>query len=198
MEDFPLSKRIELHELWLKTNGVERLRLDLSETSMRGIDAHKAVLTGAKLNDADLRHAEMNGTDLIGSDLRGADLRGHATGGSGFSRRQPKLRAANLCGADLRGAILAGTDFSYASLLGASLEGAKVDQDTNFSNSVVNLDDLRDLDLARLKRENLPPRSWQSEFAVSPRNVGFGQWPGYCEKQQGCPGRTDELSKRIP
>jgi len=30
MKDLPLSKRLALHELWLKTNGAEGVRLDLS------------------------------------------------------------------------------------------------------------------------------------------------------------------------
>jgi hypothetical protein len=47
MEDFPLSKRLELHALWVRTSGKEGVRLDLSRQSIRGLDTHDAVQRGA-------------------------------------------------------------------------------------------------------------------------------------------------------
>ena len=78
----------------------------------------------------------------------------------GVNLNKAKLRGASLCGADLSRAIMTGTDFSYADLQGSCFEGAKFDQDTNFSNAKVDPDEFRDLDLSALKRENLPAVLW--------------------------------------
>ena len=76
MEYLPLSRRLELHGLWLKSYGAEGVRLDLMGQSVRGIDMHDAVLVGARLINTDLRDTNLVGSNLIGSDLTGADLRG--------------------------------------------------------------------------------------------------------------------------
>jgi uncharacterized protein YjbI with pentapeptide repeats len=75
MEDIPLSKRLELHALWLKSNGSGGARLDLSKRSTRGVHTHNAILAGAKLNDTDLRHADMPGAaDLQGTRSEGTKI----------------------------------------------------------------------------------------------------------------------------
>lgn len=160
MEDFPLSKRLELHELWLKTNGAEGVRLDLSRESVPGTDTHDAILTGAKLNDADLRHADMNGTDLIGSDLRGADLRGAQLEGADFSAASLKgvrlhgaklersnLERAKLAFADLRDANLADANLIEADLMGAKLRGVDMSK-AKLRGADLSAADLRDANLA--------------------------------------------------
>jgi calcineurin-like phosphoesterase family protein len=66
-----LSKILEEHEKWLRTDKEEGKRADLREADLRGVD-----LNGASLRDADLRGIDMSGTDLNGTYLGGADLSG--------------------------------------------------------------------------------------------------------------------------
>ena len=48
--------------------------------------------------------------------------------------------------------------------MGADLEGAKLDEDTDFSNAKVAPDDFEDLDLSILDRKNLLEALWTSVF----------------------------------
>jgi hypothetical protein len=75
-----------------------------AESFKEFVEANKACLEGASLEDADLKGADLGGASLKGADLKGADLGG-----------------ASLKGADLKGA-----DLKDADLKGANLEKAKI------------------------------------------------------------------------
>ena len=64
-----LNKILDNHKLWLKTNGKQGEKANLSEADLRWAD-----LSGANLSGADLRWADLSGADLRWADLSGADL----------------------------------------------------------------------------------------------------------------------------
>ena len=86
-----LNKILEQHLAWVRSEGNEGARADLSDADLSGAD-----LRGADLRGADLRYANLRGANLKGANLRGANLRG------------ANLKDANLSGADLSGADLEG------------------------------------------------------------------------------------------
>ena len=55
MKDFPISKRLQLHALWLSSSGSEGMRIELSDEDMRGAKMQNAILIGAKLSGVDFR-----------------------------------------------------------------------------------------------------------------------------------------------
>ncbi|MGW5667753.1 pentapeptide repeat-containing protein [Micromonospora sp. NPDC003776] len=88
--------------------------IDLSHTSLRGVDLHGASLRGVDLSGADLSGADLSGADLSATGLSGANLIGSDLGGT-------NLNTAFLLNADLRYA-----DLASAELWGAELSGAKL------------------------------------------------------------------------
>ena len=63
-----LKKVLAAHELWLKSNGSQGERADLSYADLRGAD-----LSGAYLDGADLIGADLTNANLIGADLTNAN-----------------------------------------------------------------------------------------------------------------------------
>jgi uncharacterized protein YjbI with pentapeptide repeats len=132
---------------------VERQRLDLSATDLRGAYLSEAHLEGANLWDAHLERAHLGdahleqavlgkahlertrlwrahleeadlwGADLMGANLTGANLRGADLEGANL--RRADLAGANLTWANLRRADLTGANLRGADLEGANLQGAK-------------------------------------------------------------------------
>lgn len=102
MENEKLQGILIEHKKWLKSDGEEGKKADLS-----GADLSWAALRGANLSGADLRGADLSWADLRGADLGRADL-GRA------SLRGADLHWANLRGAALRGADLRGADIDFA------------------------------------------------------------------------------------
>lgn len=95
-----LNEILTEHDLYLRTDGKEGQRADLSN----------ANLSGVNLSEADLSNAYLSGAILAGADLTGADL------------SKANLCEANLCEADLYSA-----DLRYANLRCVDLSGANLD-----------------------------------------------------------------------
>ena len=64
MEQAKLNKILENHKLWLKTNGEQGERADLSYADLRYADLSYADLRYADLSYADLRYADLSYADL--------------------------------------------------------------------------------------------------------------------------------------
>ena len=112
MEQAKLNKILDEHKLWLKTNGVEGKRADLSSANLRSADLSYADLSSANLRSADLSYADLSYANLRSADLRSADL------------SSANLRSADLSYADLSSANLRSADLSYANLRSADLRSA--------------------------------------------------------------------------
>ena len=72
-----LDRILQAHDFWLKSNGKEGKRADLSlamlkEADLRGADLREAFLIGANLSGADLYKADLSGAKLSGAKLSGA------------------------------------------------------------------------------------------------------------------------------
>ena len=117
------------HIHYLKTQGHEGARADLSGADLNGAD-----LRGADLRGAFLRGAFLSGADLSGADLSGADLSVAYLRGADLSVAY--LRGADLSGAFLRGADLSGTDLRRADLSGTDLKDTCLDPG-NMPNGIV-------------------------------------------------------------
>jgi uncharacterized protein YjbI with pentapeptide repeats len=88
-----VEKIVSQHELWLKTNGGEGARADLSGKNLRGSVLSQRNLSGADLTGAQLAGARLDGTEFRGAVLRNADFGDDA-----------KLMPGQFSGADLQGA----------------------------------------------------------------------------------------------
>ena len=75
MEQAKLNKILEEHKLWLKTNGEEGKRADLSDANLRNANLRNADLRNANLRNANLSNANLRNADLRNADLRNANLR---------------------------------------------------------------------------------------------------------------------------
>jgi uncharacterized protein YjbI with pentapeptide repeats len=114
-----LEKKLDLHRIWIESDGGKGERADLSGADLRGAD----------LNEAELRRADLRGADLNEAELRRADLRGANLSGANLSRvylSGANLGEADLSGANLRGAYLIGADLRDANLIGANLREANL------------------------------------------------------------------------
>ena len=60
MEQAKLNKILENHKLWLKTNGEEGERANLSSADLSSADLRYANLSSADLRYADLRYADLD------------------------------------------------------------------------------------------------------------------------------------------
>ena len=69
-----LNKILDEHKLWLKTNGQEGKKADLSYADLRYADLRSADLRYADLSSADLSSADLRYANLRYADLRYADL----------------------------------------------------------------------------------------------------------------------------
>ena len=115
MNKAKLNKILDNHKLWLKTNGEQGKKADLSYANLRSAD-----LRYANLRYADLRYADLSYANLRYADLRYADL-------SYANLRSADLSYANLRSADLRYANLRSADLRYADLSYANLRSADLD-----------------------------------------------------------------------
>ena len=75
MNKAKLNKILDNHKLWLKTNGEQGKKADLSYADLRYADLSYADLSYADLRYADLSYADLRYADLSYADLRYADLR---------------------------------------------------------------------------------------------------------------------------
>ena len=97
-----LREILELHKLWLETDGEEGARADLSYYDLRNAD----------LRYADLRYADLFNTNLFNTNLSYCNL------------SYANLNKANLSCADLNNADLFNTNLSYCNLRYANLTNA--------------------------------------------------------------------------
>ena len=74
MEQAKLNKILENHKLWLRTNGEQGERADLSDADLSYADLRYADLRSANLRYADLSYADLRSADLRYADLRSANL----------------------------------------------------------------------------------------------------------------------------
>lgn len=109
-----LEKRKPLHDLKLSTADLRDI--DFKETSLAGLDLHRASLQNAKLGRACLAGARLPGADLTGADLSAADL------------SKADLRRACLEGACLAGAVLTGAQLVDARAKGARFDRARMEE----------------------------------------------------------------------
>jgi uncharacterized protein YjbI with pentapeptide repeats len=106
---------LEQHLDWVKSNGRNGRRADVSHLNLEGADLTDTNFQGALLNDTVLKGADLLLTDLQGASLLRANLAGANLLGA-------RLREANLQGATLEGATgllaaeLAGTNLTFAKL----------------------------------------------------------------------------------
>ena len=112
MEQAKLDKILENHKLWLKTNGEQGERADLSDADLRYANLRSADLRYANLRSANLRYANLSSADLRSADLRYANL--SSADLSSADLRSANLRSANLRSADLRSANLRSANLDYS------------------------------------------------------------------------------------
>ena len=74
MKQAILDKILEEHKLWLKTDGQEGKRANLSYADLSSANLSSANLRSANLRYADLSYADLRYADLSYADLRSADL----------------------------------------------------------------------------------------------------------------------------
>lgn len=125
MKEKELKNILDNHKLWIKSEGEQGRRADLSEAvifgeNLSGQDLRFADLSCANLEEADLKNINLMGADLSDSDLCGADLSGANLSGA-------NLGGTDFSGAKLTGASLEGANLSGATLSGADLKGASLD-----------------------------------------------------------------------
>ena len=102
MEQAKLDKILDSHKLWLKTNGEQGERANLSSADLSSANLSSADLSSADLRSANLRFADLRSADLSSANLSSADL------------SSADLRSANLRFADLRFADLRFADLDYS------------------------------------------------------------------------------------
>lgn len=98
---------------------------DFTGSNFEGMDLKRVVFTNAKLANANLQRANLRNADFHNADLSGA----------------------NLQDADLRGAKFTGAD-----LVNAYMNGARVNENTSFSNAILFMPDFSD---AYMKPDNI-------------------------------------------
>ena len=74
MDKAKLDKILDNHKLWLRTNGEEGERANLSSANLRYANLSSANLRYANLRSADLRSADLSYADLRSADLSYANL----------------------------------------------------------------------------------------------------------------------------
>lgn len=148
-----LDKVLGDHQLWVKTNGAQGARGDLSGWNLQGKDLHNRTLRGIDLSGANLSEANLAGADLSSPDPKDSDKTTDLTGAT--------LCGAILVGANLNGAYLGGGDLiqSGADLRGACLRGADL---TNADLTNADLSELLGEDLQPIQRET--PSQRESQF----------------------------------
>ena len=105
---------LELHKLWLETEGKEGAQADLSYCDLSNADLTYAVLTNANLRYANVSNANLKYANLTYANLRYANV-------SNANLRCANLTNANLTNADLRCANLTNANLTNADLRDANL-----------------------------------------------------------------------------
>lgn len=138
-----LQDIIESHKKWLNGYGGERANLcgaDLSDTDLRNVNLHHALLIHADLCNANLSGIDLCGVDLSDARLCNADLSCAIINAANLSYADlsgANLYYTNLCNTDLHNANisdanLCGANLSRANLRGTDLSKLIYDEDTAF------------------------------------------------------------------
>ena len=128
------SMRLDLSESHLK--GLNLSGVDFSDADLRNADLTNCILCGAILNRANLTSANLEGADLSHAILKDVVLDSAKLGGSTLTKAT--FRDASIKGARLNHALLLGADLTNANLAGSHLAdvdfSGAVFKYTNFSN----------------------------------------------------------------
>ena len=62
-----LAQKLELHKMWLSSDGHKGGRADLRRANLREANLHKANLIEADLSDANMKEANLSGANLKGA-----------------------------------------------------------------------------------------------------------------------------------
>lgn len=138
-----LQDIIESHKKWLNGDGGERANLcgaDLSDTDLRNVSLHHALMIHADLCNANLSGINLCGVDLSDAILCNADLSCAIINAANLSYADlsgANLCYTNLCNTDLHNANisdanLCGANLSRANLRGTDLSKLIYDEDTAF------------------------------------------------------------------
>lgn len=163
--DEPIEELLRLHHVWLKSQGEEGRRLDLSDHDLRGTNqlntanltmllAERSVWYGLDLSHASLQAATLKSSDFRqctfnGSDLRGTNFTKCSMVGAKFlrTRLEPlffeggrmlktSFIGANLRYSDFTNAVLRDADFTGADLSFANFIGADI-TGANFGKAIM-------------------------------------------------------------
>ena len=124
MEQEKLDKILQQHKLWLKSEGWQGERANLSGANLKYANLKYANLKYANLKYANLEGANLKYANLWGANLEGANLK--YANLKYANLEGANLKYANLWGANLEGANLSRANLSRANLEGAKLRGAKL------------------------------------------------------------------------
>ena len=122
-----LQDIIESHKKWLNGDGGERANLcgaDLSDTDLRNVSLHHALMIHADLCNANMSGIKLCGGDLSDAILCNADLSCAIINAANLSYAD--LSGANLCYTNLCNTDLHNANISDAKLCGANLSGANL------------------------------------------------------------------------
>ncbi len=135
--ELPLDELLRLHRAWLKSNGIEGKRLDLSGYDLR--DAPN--MRGADLTMLIAENTTWHEQDFSNANLQAAQLKGGS------------FRNCNFTGADLRGtnftdAIMVNSCFRNVRAEPLLLEGSKRTLKTNFSGAALRFTEIMQANLS--------------------------------------------------
>jgi len=126
--DEELAEVLTAHQVWLKSEGKDGKRADLTRADLTGRDLHEATLERADLSRANLARANLSGTNLRGAVLRTTNL-----------------EAASLNDADLTGAVLEdAVNMLPTQVAGADLTRAKLPGSLNLAEGLKQADRFAD------------------------------------------------------
>lgn len=164
-QPIPLEELIKLHQVWLKTQGADGQKLDLSDHDLRsapslvganltmltaertvwyGRDLSNISLQAALLRGGDFRHCNMTQGDFRGTNFSNANMVGAKFIKAHFEplyfeggrALRTSFNGANLRYTDFSGADLRNADFTGADLSSANLAGAQM-EGADFSKAIM-------------------------------------------------------------
>lgn len=131
---------LEAHKIWLKSNGKEGERADLSNTNLYGVNLPGVNLKRANLKKAYLRRAYLFNANLTKANLIGANLTKADLFKSNLN--EADLEMANLENANLSGANLEMTNLYLTNLKGALYSGSTLETAINVDSKYLSQKDI--------------------------------------------------------
>jgi uncharacterized protein YjbI with pentapeptide repeats len=137
VESEELTKILEAHQLWLKSDGKEGHRAvgkhDFSEKDLTGAQLSKAQLKKSNFTKANLKNANLKGAELQGAVFKDASLENTALQDSDLL--EAEFTGATLTNASLQGAVLRSAKFDNAQLSRTRLREADL-RNANLQNAL--------------------------------------------------------------